>query len=166
MAFRRRSNFRRRTFSKGASRMVWQPTRGVIAISTTAVVTATLGEPSLLTSTGTNQHYAATLLRIRATIAVAADDTAVLEFLHIGIRKRDIAEGDEDPSDVQYATDEDMLFSGVYAIQTDTPLNLVIDVKAKRRFALEEQVVMDMTREGGTGVLATRFHTNCLFKAP
>jgi len=175
MAFRRRFTRRRFARSSNALRRVWIPAI-VDEPNNQVATTVSIATPSLFTSEGTNQKYAATLLRIRGTITALNGHATLANDVGIGIRKIDFDELDDgaDPSSAIYAQEEDLLYWTVFRL---LPQNVSVtganhmyrvwevDIKAKRRMALEEVIVMDIATpiNDSTQVLG---QFNLLFHAP
>lgn len=174
MAFRRRG-FTRRRFarSSNALRRVWIPSINSISGNDTPT-TITIATPSLFTSTGTNQKYAATVMRIRG-FATWQNSGNVGTLAAMGIRKIDFDEIDDgaDPASATYAIDEDLLYWQSTSLRpisaTIEPAGAwhhwEIDIKAKRRMALEEVLVLDISTPNAE-LISLSWNLNCLFHAP
>lgn len=167
MAFRRRSF--RRTFraQRNNNMRVWTAVASGQGLTTGTQVDATIADAAAFATTSGNTKHIGTLVRIRGHISFD-NSTSTAANVAWGISLADVSETIQNVDTSAYGRDEDVLgWEAFRQLQGSTVMNGTIykeiDIKAKRRFDVENILVLSLT--GITGVDAD-FSLRCLFLVP
>lgn len=109
-----------------------------------------IAQPAGFATTSGNTKHIGTLVRVRATLGLVG---VANTFSALGVRQVDVAESATpiSPLNVAYGQDEDVLDLQMFVHPTATVnWNATIDIKAKRRWDVENELSLDVIG-GGNG---------------